>query len=148
MTFTTANKSTALVVRDVMTSPVYTLGLDDSIGKAKQLFDRHRFHHAVVLENRRVFGVVSDRDILKAISPFVGNPTLERSQDANTLKRRVHQIVTRGVITIEPETSIAEAANKLWTEHVSCLPVVDSKGALVGILTARDLLRWLAGVPL
>lgn len=135
-----------MLVRDIMTNPVQTILLDDFIFKAKQLFDRKRFHHVVVLERDRVFGVVSDRDILRVISPFVGKPMMERKQDLRTLRGRIHQIMSRGLITIGPNKSVAEAARLMLRERVSCLPVVGEGGLLLGILTTRDIVSWAAGI--
>lgn len=139
----TTHKPPVATVRNVMKTPVHTLSLDDFIMSAKQLFDRHRFHHAVVIEKGKLFGVVSDRDLLKAISPFVGNATMERAQDQATLKKRIHQIVSRQPITIDPEQTVTAAARTMFTERVSCLPVVDKTDSLLGIVTARDLMQWL-----
>ena len=125
-------------VADVMTTLVHAVTLDDSIRSAKQLFDRHHFHHLVVLERQRVVGVVSDRDILKIISPFVGNRFMERNQDRSTLNKRIHQIMTRNLVTIGPDESLPSAGFKMLNERVSCLPVVDEHRKLLGILTIRD----------
>jgi CBS-domain-containing membrane protein len=54
---------------------------------------------------------------------------------------RAHQIMTRNVITVLPGTSILEAAHKMLENHVSGLPVLDSSGVLVGIVSERDFLR-------
>lgn len=134
----------ATPIRDFMTSPVSTISMDDSIMSAKALFDRRRFHHAVVLEHRRAVGVVSDRDILKVISPFVGNEMMERPQDAETLKKHVHQIMTRALVTIGQDETAAAAAKKMLRERVSCLPVVDGRGAPLGIVTLRDIVALTA----
>jgi len=131
-------------VREIMSSPVHTLRLDDYLSTAQHLFEKNHIHHAVVLEERKVFGVVSDRDVLRAVSPFVGNQMMEREQDAKTLRKRVHQIVSRSLVTIRPEDTLISAARKMRTEHVSSLPVVDDTGALLGIVTSRDLIRWIA----
>ncbi len=114
------NQSTlpAVSVRDIMTPHTHTLHPDDSLRTAASLFEREHFHHAVILEHGRVFGVVSDRDLLKAISPFVGNPILERLQDVSTLKKRVHQIMSRKPVTVGPECSIAAAAERMLTQRV------------------------------
>jgi len=133
------------LVSDIMTPHAHTLHPEDSLRTAASLFEREHFHHAIVMERGRVFGVVSDRDILKAVSPFVGNPILERSQDASTLKKRLHQIMTRRPVTIGPDCAIAAAAEMMLTQRVSCLPVVSDDGTLVGIVTARDLVAHLAG---
>jgi CBS domain-containing protein len=54
---------------------------------------------------------------------------------------RAHQIMTRTVITVAPDTSIAEAANIMLQKHVSGLPVVDTSGKLVGIVSEGDFIR-------
>src|ERR1700739_74828 len=54
---------------------------------------------------------------------------------------RAHQIMTRPVITVTPETTIIEAANTMLQRHVSGLPVVDAAGKLVGIISEGDFIR-------
>ena len=54
---------------------------------------------------------------------------------------RAHQIMTRPVITVTPETAVVDAANTMLQKHVSGLPVVDVKGKLVGIVSEGDFLR-------
>jgi CBS domain-containing protein len=54
---------------------------------------------------------------------------------------RAHQIMTRPVITVAPETTIVEAANLMLQRHVSGLPVVDATGQLVGIVSEGDFIR-------
>src|ERR1700726_1897788 len=54
---------------------------------------------------------------------------------------RAHQIMTRPVITVTPETTIVDAANTMLQKHVSGLPVVDAAGKLVGIVSEGDLIR-------
>jgi CBS domain-containing protein len=54
---------------------------------------------------------------------------------------RAHQIMTRPVVTVSPEATIVEAANIMLQRHISGLPVVDSAGKLVGMVTEGDLIR-------
>src|SRR5215472_349218 len=54
---------------------------------------------------------------------------------------RAHQIMTKPVITVSPETTIVEAANIMLQKHISGLPVVDSGGGLVGIVSEGDFIR-------
>jgi len=135
------------LVRDIMTTVIHTLHLDDSVHSAAQLFEKERFHHVIVLDKHRVFGVVSDRDILKSVSPFVGNPMMERPQDLGTLRKRIHQIMTRKPVTIGPDETVSAAAEKFLSHRVSCLPVVDEQGAILGIVTIRDLVGQLVASP-
>src|SRR4051794_9858856 len=54
---------------------------------------------------------------------------------------RAHQIMTRSVVTVTPETTIREAANIMLQRHVSALPVLDSGGKLVGIVSEGDFIH-------
>jgi CBS domain-containing protein len=54
---------------------------------------------------------------------------------------RAHQIMTRPVITVTPETTIVEAANTMLQKHVSGLPVIDDAGKFVGIVSEGDFIR-------
>jgi len=54
---------------------------------------------------------------------------------------RAHQIMTRSVISVTPDTSIVDAANIMLQRHVSGLPVIDQAGKLVGIVSEGDFIR-------
>jgi len=54
---------------------------------------------------------------------------------------RAHQVMTRPVITVTPDTSIIDAANIMLQRHVSGLPVVDAAGKLVGVVSEGDFIR-------
>lgn len=129
-----------MVVRDLMTRDVVTIRLDETVGRIREIFERVPFHHLIVVYEGRVEGVVSDRDLLKNISPFIGKTLMEREQDTNTLKRRAHQIMRRQPVLALETMTAREAAALLLTERVTCLPVVNEKGRLVGIVSWRDLL--------
>jgi len=135
-----------VLVRDIMTRGVITMGMDRTVAEAKDLFDKHGLHHLVVLERGQVAGIVSDRDVLRWVSPFVGK-MMERPQDVRRLEHPVHQIMSRDVVTIPPEASLEMAASRLVRHRVGCLPVTrgprDAR-RLVGIVTWRDLVRWMA----
>ena len=54
---------------------------------------------------------------------------------------RAHQIMTRPVVSVTPDTTILEAANTMLQKHVSGLPVIDAAGKLVGIVSEGDFIR-------
>ncbi len=130
-------------VASLMSRKIVLVGMDDSVAQVQELFHRHHFHHLLVVEGRRLVGILSDRDLLRNISPFVGHLFTERPQDRALLQRRVHQIMTRHPVTITGDTSVAEAAKRMLDAEVSCLPVVDAHEAPMGIVTWKDLLRGL-----
>lgn len=129
-------------VGEIMSTDPVTVGMDDDLHRVKDLFDLYRFHHLLVLLGERLVGVISDRDLLRATSPFIGRAS-ERPQDVATLNRRVHQIMTRKLVVVAPEAPVAEAAQLMLDKRVSCLPVVNDEGQLLGIVTWRDQLRSL-----
>jgi len=111
---------------------------------AKRMFDKERFHHFVVMENDQVVGVISDRNILRAISPFLGNKMMARAQDEQTLRLRIHKIMSRELVKIREDVSIIKACDTLLKNRVSCLLVFDENESLIGILTMRDIVAWVA----
>ena len=58
------------------------------------------------------------------------------------MKKRVHQIMSRDLVTAGPDITVAEAAARMLSERVSCLPVVDDNRSPLGILTVRDFVAW------
>lgn len=131
-----------LVVNDIMTQPVETIDMDDAVEYIRDLFESNQYHHLVVKgDSGECVGVISDRDLLKNISPFIGKPG-ERSADTSCLKRRAHQIMTRQLIAVRKNTSLRAAARVMLDHQISCLPVVDAHKKCIGIITIRDVVRW------
>jgi acetoin utilization protein AcuB len=130
-------------VGSIMTTRVVSVEMDDRLDVVKKIFDTLKFHHLLVVDDHRILkGVVSDRDLLKALSPYVGSAA-ENARDIATLNRRVHQIMSRNLITLQPQASIPEAV-KLFLEHrISCIPIIDEALRPVGILSWRDVLKTL-----
>lgn len=133
-------------VDSIMSREPVTVGMDDDLHRVKDLFELYRFHHLLVLLGEKLVGVISDRDLLRASSPFIGRAS-ERPQDIATLNRRVHQIMTRKLVVVAPDTPVRESARLMLEKRVSCLPVVTEEGKLLGIVTWRDQLRSLLPSP-
>ena len=129
-----------LNVEQIMTKKIVTVEMDDKLSVVKEIFDNLKFHHLLVVENNKLFGVVSDRDLLKALSPNVGMIS-ETFKDLETLKKRVHQIMTRKPVTLHPNAPVTEAVNLFITHSISCIPIVDEHFIPVGIVSWRDAMR-------
>jgi acetoin utilization protein AcuB len=129
-----------MIVSDVMTRDVVTVGMDDSLEKINRIFEKHKFHHVLVMEDQELMGIISDRDVLKEISPFI-NTLSEDSRDLNTLQTKAHQIMTRKPVMVVENYDLKEAGNVFLREKVSCLPVVSQMGKVVGILSWKDILK-------
>jgi acetoin utilization protein AcuB len=130
-------------VGSIMTTRVVSVEMDDRLDVVKKIFDTLKFHHLLVLDDRGALkGVVSDRDLLKALSPYVGS-VAENARDIATLNKRVHQIMSRNLITLRPRASVAEAIQLFLDQRISCIPIVDEALKPVGILSWRDVLKTL-----
>ena len=129
-------------VRSIMSTKIVTVELDDRLSTVKDIFDTMKFHHLLAVEDGRLYGVVSDRDLLRALSPYIGS-TVETARDVATLNKRVHQIMTRKPITLRPEATIADAIALFLAHGISCIPIVDANLRPVGILSWRDILKSL-----
>ncbi len=128
---------------DLMTKTVVTVNMDDRLGTVKELFDRLKFHHLLVVESGKLVGVVSDRDLLKALSPRLGTLS-ESEKDTATLSKRVHQVMSRSPISLRPEDSVRDAVNVFNMHGISCIPIVNIDLQPVGIVSWRDILKSLA----
>lgn len=131
-----------MTVRNIMTKSVVTVEMDDSLAVVKNIFDNTSFHHLLVIEHSAVVGIISDRDLLKALSPNIGTAA-ESVRDAATLNKKVHQIMSRNVISLLPSTPIYQVISTFIQHNISCIPIIDIDGKLVGILTWRDIFRVL-----
>ena len=127
-------------IRDIMTSRVVTIEMDDSLEVIREIFKKVRFHHLLVVDHEKLVGVISDRDVLKAISPYVGTMS-ETDRDRATLNKRAHQIMSHHPVTVRHSCSLQEAAQLMLIRGVSCLPVTTVDGVIQGVVTWKDMVR-------
>ena len=145
-----------LLVRDWMTEHLVTLSPEASVAEALTLCRKRRIRHIPILDEGRLVGIVSDRDLRDA-SPALGDP--ERARILQEIP--VADVMSREVITVDPQDSIENAAQQMYELKIESLPVV-SEGAVagagstvteqevLGIVTSSDVMRalvTLAGLP-
>ena len=126
-----------LLVQDSMTREVAVLPPQATAGEALALCRERRIRHVPVLEDGRLVGIVSDRD-LRSATPALGDPAR-----AEALGRIVvSEVMASDVTTAQPEDPIEEAANAMREKKIGCLPVVKGD-ALVGIISSSDVMEAL-----
>lgn len=131
-------------VRDIMSTNPATVQTSDTLHTARELMETMRCRRLPVLDaTGNLCGILTDRDVRLALnSPLV---LRERWQDDLLLHQtRVDACMTPDPITIEPDTPVQQAIDRLLEHRISGLPVVESAGALVGVVTVTDLIRALA----
>jgi acetoin utilization protein AcuB len=130
-------------VEEVMSDNITCIGLDERLFVVRDLFIQHKFHHLMVIDNNnRLVAVISERDYFKATNSNLELPAANK-KDLAMLNKRVHQIVSKKLVSIKQFTSFSEAIKIFHDTGVSCLPVVNSDYKPVGILSWRDIVSWL-----
>ncbi len=120
-----------------MAREVATLSPEETAGEALALCRRRRIRHLPVVEDGRLVGIVSDRD-LRSATPALGDP----ARAAALAEIRVGEVMARDVVTARPDDPIDGAANAMRERRINCLPVLEEDG-LVGILTSSDVMESL-----
>ena len=127
-------------LKKLMSKVVATVSMDDRLRVVKAKFEKTGYHHFLVLNDGVLFGIVSDRDFLRAISPNLGT-VVETTKDLATLDKRVHQIMTRDPISLTLEDSVYDAIKLFNHTNISCIPIVDHANKPIGVVTWRDILK-------
>lgn len=129
-----------MLVRSRMTPHVLTVTPKTTLADALTLARAERIRHLPVLEEGRLVGVVTARD-LRAALPAAWSDDREEYKRYVTTKK-VREVMTSAVITAEPTMPIEQASKLMYENKIGCLPVV-LEGELVGLITETDVLRAL-----
>jgi len=136
-------------VEELMTAKVFTVEEHDLIDRVFFLIHYEKIRHLPVVEKGKVIGIVSDRDLYKALGPKNNSNAIEASAGAvamHVAPKKVQHIMHRGVLTVNRDTYASEAASIMANNRVGALPVVDKDNKLVGILSATDILKVFAKI--
>ena len=129
-----------MLVRNKMTPNVITASPETTLADALKLTRGHRIRHLPVMQNGRLVGLVSDRDLRLAMPPVWASDT-DHHELRNALNTRaVREVMVTTIITTDADAPIEDAARKLYEHRIGCLPVLEEE-KLVGIITETDLLR-------
>ncbi len=120
-----------LRVADAMTWDPITLSPHHTFAEVVSFMAQHSFRHFLVVESpRRLVGVISDRDVLRALA-----------RTPNWHASYARELMSRDVIVVKPDTELSLAAGEMLSKRINCLPVVDDSGDICGIITSTDLLK-------
>lgn len=121
-------------VHTEMTSRVVFAKETDDLQQVHQSMRALGVRHVPVTRDGIAVGILSDRDVLRHAQPG-------KEGHIKVPAKSVQEVMTRELIVCHEEDSLSACADSMLKHQISCLPVVDSKGKLVGILTTTDLLR-------
>ncbi len=137
-------KGDDMKIGNFMTTKVLKVRMDDSFGTMRDILQTVNFHHLLVVDGDKLVGVISDRDLWKAMVPMLNAKPGSTHHGINLEARKVHQFMTRDPVTVNKDTLMSAAARLMLKHNISCLPVVTPNGDVEGVITMRDILRVLA----
>ena len=134
-----------MLVKYWMTSQVITAERDLSMMKASRLMKEHSIKHLPVMQDDRLIGIVSDRDLKEA------QPSDATSLDIHEMYYLLEKVKIRSLMSANLHTTTADevverAAAQMLKHDISALPVVDRKGNLEGIVSKGDLFRAMIAI--
>lgn len=114
---------------NIMTSDLVTESPDTALNTIREKMKVLGAHHIPVVQNFRLIGLISDRDLLK----------IDQSSAFYFLK--ASDIMTTVLVVCDEDTPIEQLAKVLLVEKINCLPVIDKNHKLIGVITRSDILR-------
>jgi len=117
-------------VKDVMVKNIITIGAMSTVRRAVELMGKYEIGCLIVVHKDKPVGIVTERDVLTRVLLELRDPR----------KTRVRSIMSKPLITANPETNIHEAMSLMVKRKIKKLPVI-RKGRLRGLVTLTDVVR-------
>ena len=134
-----------MFVANRMTKNPITVTPSTKVDEAESLMKKYKFRRLPVVENGKLVGFLSDKDLLQ-VMPSAAT-TLAKYEITSLLSKiEVKEIMTKDVITVDEDATIEEAALIMCNKKISGLPVISSVGAVVGVITETDIFKALVDV--
>jgi len=128
-----------LRARHIMSISPLTIAPNTSVYAARALMQQCRIRHLPIVEEGRLVGMVSDRD-LRLVLPSPATSLAAGELHYLLTKLTVGEIMTRFVMAVSPECPVPEAIGRMLGHKIGALPVVENR-QVVGILTRTDVLQ-------
>jgi CBS domain-containing protein len=121
-------------VADIMTRASVVDSPNDSLREAASRMWKQQTGSLLVMDGDALLGIITERDVMKAVA-----------RGADLDQTPVSAVMTASVLTVNPQTSLPEAARHMASRWIRHLPVVDG-GKVVGLVSQRDLCGVLAAL--
>jgi acetoin utilization protein AcuB len=137
-----------MLVKEYMTPNPMSVVEEASVMETAELMKEKKVRRFPVLRGDKLIGIVTDRDLRSAAPSQVVSFDVQERQLMPELHSllaniKIKDVMSHEVVTIDPEQTIVAAAQLMLNRRVSGLPVVESQGRLLGIITETDIFRVL-----
>jgi acetoin utilization protein AcuB len=123
-----------MLVKDIMQHDVACVRPETRLDDVLRLLQRRGIRHVPVLHHESLAGIISDRDLKAVLPRLIAEPARPENRPLTA-----GDIMTKRVVTVEPTTSVEDAARLIVHKRIGALPVVEGR-TLVGIVTETDVL--------
>lgn len=145
-------------VKEIMSTDVITVSTDESVEQCAKLLQEHNISGLPVLDAAgKVAGMVTEGDLIRRASRvkapgyleilggliYLGSPKKFVDELQRAMSLEAGQLMTKDVISVMPDDSVEKAATLMVEKKISRLPVIDTEGKLVGIVSRRDIMTSL-----
>jgi CBS domain-containing protein len=120
-------------VSELMTKAAITDAPDDTLAEAAAKMRQQQTGSLLIMEGSKLSGIVTERDLLKVVGD---------GQDPKSVS--IRDVMTADPVTVDPDSTIQEAARIMFDKWFRHLPVTSSDGTVVGVISLRDLLTLVA----
>ena len=114
----------------IMTRHVITIGPDDKLSSAREIFMKNKVHHLPVVRGTKLLGILTTYDLFKYVQ-----------RDTDYESSLVKDVMTKHVATLEPEDKVGSAAELFLENRFHAVPIV-KEGELQGIVTSFDVIKY------
>jgi acetoin utilization protein AcuB len=128
-----------------MTRTVLTVKPLEPITRARQIMVESRINQLPVMKNKRLVGIVTDRDLRDAfpsafLSAWSGARAARKEQTLDPKEVTIEMVMTPDVVTLGPDATLSTAAETMRSERIGAIPIITGEN-VVGIITRSDILR-------
>jgi CBS domain-containing protein len=123
-----------------MTTNMNTCSPDDEIDNIWRLMQEKHIHGMLVLKNDKLLGIFTEKDLLESGAVF---PAFESKKGRFRSPTKISSIMRTPAVTLKEASSLREAARLMLEKNFGRLPIVNEKGALVGMIDRKDIVKAL-----
>ena len=141
-------------LKQVMSSPVKTVFVDDDFSKVEETFINNNIHHLPVInQDRKIVGIISQKDVYRHISPrrspdgevfYRQDIILDKDgyYEKESLNKYITNVVMRkNPVVLTENKTVGDAVHAMVSSQISCVPIVSDKKHVIGIITRVDVLK-------
>lgn len=136
-------------ISDIMSKSLQTIDKDKNLGDAARQMKEKSIRHLLVVERASgvLLGMITDRDLKKLVSPFIGSAHATPQDNATVMVEVGRVMIPRDkIVAAKVDDEVKATVEKMLMKKYGAIPVVDAQGRAVGIVTRGDMLKLLVSL--